>query len=87
MEQRILDGSAWVAFCKALRRAGVVIERPLSPRTPLDRAEGYRYLSRLARPALENLAEWVRAEHHPQPATRVVKLRDLAGLRGGEGGA
>ncbi len=57
MEQRILDGSAWVAFCEALQRAGAVIERPLSPRAPLDRAEGYRYLSRLARLALEKFVE------------------------------
>ena len=55
--QRVLDGSAWADFCEALKGAGDVIERPRSPRTPLDRAEGYRYLSRLARLALEKFVE------------------------------
>jgi hypothetical protein len=55
--RRVLDGSAWADFCDALRRAGEVVDRPRSPRTPLDRAEGYRYLSRLARLALEKFVE------------------------------
>ena len=41
---------AWAEFCEALARAGDVVLK--GPDTPLDRAEGYRYLSRLAREML-----------------------------------
>ncbi|MGH0030269.1 MAG: DUF1214 domain-containing protein [Myxococcota bacterium] len=53
----VLDGSAWREFCEALARAGDVVARDASPTDPLDRAEGYRYLSRLARLALEKFVE------------------------------
>lgn len=57
-ERRILDGSAWSEFCRALERAGEVVLRPGSPLDPFDRAEGFRYLSRLARVALESHIEF-----------------------------
>jgi hypothetical protein len=50
---RILDGAAWRDFCARLAEAGEVILAPDMPATPLDRAEGFRYLSRLVRIALE----------------------------------
>jgi len=50
---QIMDGSAWVNFCRQLERAGDVILRAQAAENPLDRAEGYRYLSRLLRVALE----------------------------------
>ena len=56
--QRILDGTAWSDFCDALKRAGDVVLRPGSPMDPFDRAEGFRYLSRLARVALESYIEF-----------------------------
>jgi len=42
----------WSEFCQALERAGQVILSEKAPDTPLDRAEGYRYLSRLTREML-----------------------------------
>ncbi len=48
----IISGQAWTEFCRALERAGEVILRDTAPSTPLDRAEGYRYLTRLLREML-----------------------------------
>ncbi|MCB5945198.1 DUF1214 domain-containing protein [Acidocella sp. KAb 2-4] len=42
----------WEDFCAQLAEAGSVLLRESSPRTPLDQAEGVRYLSRLTRTAL-----------------------------------
>ena len=49
----IVDGTAWRDFCARLADAGSIILSPEAPATPLDRAEGYRYLTRLLRIALE----------------------------------
>ena len=46
-----------VLCCAALAAAGDVILRDGSPVDPLDRAEGFRYLSRLTRLALEKFVE------------------------------
>ena len=54
---RVMSGATWEAFCDALKAAGQVILRPEAPATELDRAEGWRYLSRLARVALEMMVE------------------------------
>lgn len=43
----------WDEFCNALKRAGDNLVRPGTMLSPLDRAEGFRYLSRLLRIALE----------------------------------
>lgn len=56
-EERVISGQAWSDFCDALKRAGEVILRERSPADPLDRAEGWRYLSRLTRLALEQSVE------------------------------
>src|SRR3990172_118535 len=56
--ERIMDGATWADFCDALKRAGDVILREGSPRDPFDRAEGFRYLSRLTRVALESYIEF-----------------------------
>jgi hypothetical protein len=42
----------WSEFCAELAQAGEVLLRPQAPTAPLDQAEGVRYLSRLARTAL-----------------------------------
>jgi hypothetical protein len=47
-----VDPSAWTEFCRALEKAGDVVLRDAAPDTPLDRAEGYRYLTRLLREML-----------------------------------
>ncbi|MGH3878753.1 MAG: DUF1214 domain-containing protein [Actinophytocola sp.] len=52
-----MDPSAWSEFCRALEKAGEVILRPAAPDTPLDRAEGYRYLTRLLREMLYTTVE------------------------------
>lgn len=57
-DARILSGAVWRDFCRALERAGEVVLRPGSPLDPFDRAEGFRYLSRLTRVALESYLEF-----------------------------
>lgn len=49
--------TAWRDFCAALANAGEVIVAPDVPADPLTRAEGFRYLSRLTRLALEQYVE------------------------------
>lgn len=52
-EQRVRSGESWEAFCETLRHAGQQVLRPETPDTALDRAEGFRYLTRLLRIGLE----------------------------------
>ncbi|MGI5501356.1 hypothetical protein [Lentzea sp. CA-135723] len=47
-----MPDQAWSQFCRALEKAGEVVLSEHAPDTPLDRAEGYRYLSRLTREML-----------------------------------
>jgi hypothetical protein len=47
----------WRDFCERLALAGEVLLRPEAPATPLDQAEGVRYLSRLTRTALNMLVD------------------------------
>ncbi len=53
VEDELASGRVWDEFCDALKRAGRQIQRPETPGTALDKAEGYRYLSRLLRLGLE----------------------------------
>jgi hypothetical protein len=75
-ERRILDGSAWRDFCRALERAGDVVLRPRSPHDAFDRAEGFRYLTRLTRVALESFLEFAdpRFPVLRRPAHETVKI-------------
>ncbi|HTZ70827.1 MAG TPA: hypothetical protein VMB71_09280, partial [Acetobacteraceae bacterium] len=44
----------WSDFCRRLEAAGhMAMSHPAAPKTPLDRAEGLRYLTRLLRLGLE----------------------------------
>jgi len=49
-DSAVLSGQAWTDFCRALEQAGQQLLR--GPKTPLDQAEGMRYLSRLLRNSL-----------------------------------
>lgn len=53
VEEEVISGQAWNAFCDALKRAGAQVLRPEAPAGALDRAEGWRYLTRLLRIGLE----------------------------------
>jgi len=55
---RVMDGRSWNEFCDALKSAGnKVILSNTAPTDPLDRAEGFRYMARLTRAALESFLE------------------------------
>ncbi len=74
--ERLLSGATWGEFCDALTRAGDVVLREASPRDPFDRAEGFRYLSRLTRVALESFIEFAdpAAPVLRRPAHETVKI-------------
>jgi hypothetical protein len=55
--ERVVSGRVWADFCDALKSAGEIVLRERAPDDPLDRAEGWRYLSRLTRLALEQSVE------------------------------
>ncbi|MCG8592252.1 MAG: DUF1214 domain-containing protein [Proteobacteria bacterium] len=75
-EARILDGRSWSDFCDALKAAGEVVLREKSPDDAFDRAEGFRYLSRLTRVALESFIECAdpAAPVFRRPAHETVKI-------------
>lgn len=52
-EQRVATGESWRDFCRRLEAIGEVVVGTDIAGTPIDRAEGYRYLSRLTRIALD----------------------------------
>ena len=55
--QRVVSGQSWNEFCDALKAAGAALSFPGAPRDPFSQAEGYRYLSRLARAGLMAFVE------------------------------
>jgi len=75
-EARVMDGRAWSDFCDALKLAGDAVSRPGSPQDAFDRAEGYRYISRLVRVALESYVEFAdpAAPVLRRPAHETVKI-------------
>ncbi len=52
-----VPADVWDQFCERLKLAGQHILRPEAPTDELDRAEGWRYLSRLLRVAVESEVE------------------------------
>ena len=50
--QRVVSGESWNEFCDALKTAGAALQFPGAPRDAFNQAEGYRYLSRIARAGL-----------------------------------
>lgn len=54
---RVMEGRTWEDFCDALKQAGSVVLADTVPEDPQDRAEGWRYLTRLTRAALNFFLE------------------------------
>src|SRR4051812_32911594 len=52
MDSTPYDGSLWARFCDELKRLGDEVLRAESPRDDFNRAEGYRFLTRLLRDGL-----------------------------------
>jgi hypothetical protein len=55
--ERLLSGRAWDDYCDTLKAAGRMIEAFGDEPSDLDRAEWYRFMSRLARSSMERLIE------------------------------
>jgi hypothetical protein len=55
--QALRSGAAWEEFCEGLKGAGADLLRETAPRSPLDLAEGHRYLARMLRAAFEQIVE------------------------------
>ncbi|MGB1906764.1 MAG: hypothetical protein ACPHN3_05500, partial [Spongiibacter sp.] len=53
----VMNGEIWAEFCDQLKAAGETILRADAPNDPLHRAEGWRYLTRLSRIALDMFME------------------------------
>jgi hypothetical protein len=62
---KVVDGSSWKEFCQLLEKAGEAVLAAGNPDDPLDRAEGFRMLTRLLRGALESRLEFA-DPLHPQ---------------------
>ena len=56
-EERVLNGAAWAEFCDALKEAGELVNAEKAPQDAFNRAEGYRYLTRMLRAGLESFLE------------------------------
>jgi hypothetical protein len=78
-EQSSVDGSAWNEFCHELKKAGQVITRDGTPTDPFNRAEGFRYLTRILRNALETTLE------SPPPAFPKLRSVNDSGVKIGAG--
>ena len=50
--ERVVSGKSWDEFCDTLKAAGAALNYPGAPRDAFHQAEGYRYLTRLARAGL-----------------------------------
>jgi hypothetical protein len=53
----LASGAAWDEFCEALKERGKDLLRPTAPKSPLDLAEGHRYLTQMVRSCFELIME------------------------------
>lgn len=74
--EALRDGSAWDAFCDQLKVAGKIVLDESVPDNDIDRVEGYRYLARLTRCALESYLESAdnRAPEFRRPVHETIKM-------------
>lgn len=56
-EERLLSGRAWDDFCETVRQAGHMVDRFGAEADTLDRAEWYRFMTRLMRNGFERFLE------------------------------
>ena len=61
--QRLVSGKAWEEFCDTLKAAGASMVHKGAPLDAFNQSEGYRYLTRLTRAALENFVEFSDPEY------------------------
>jgi hypothetical protein len=57
IQEQVASGATWDEFCDQLKALGQQITRADTPSDPFNRAEGFRYLTRLLRNALEGVIE------------------------------
>jgi hypothetical protein len=78
LARALLDGQLWTRFCRTLEAAGEHLRNPRAPDSELDRAEGYRMLTRLLGLGLEMFVEGADAD---RPAFLEVQsaIRKYAG--------
>jgi hypothetical protein len=74
--ERIRTGKSWEEFCDSLKAAGQTILAEGAPEDDLNRAEGFRYLSRLTRAGLESFLEYAdpAAPELHRPVHETVKI-------------
>ena len=74
-EQRLLSGRAWDDFCDQLKLAGRAIERFGDEPDAQDRAEFYRFLTRLVPPAARRAVALDDQFPEPRSGSFAVRIR------------
>ena len=53
----LASGDAWADYCEGIKQGGQDLFRERAPRSPIDLADGHRYLARMVRFGLEQILE------------------------------